>query len=93
MSPALTSPRYALAERPGVITFFATLAELVAALVRSTPGPLPEPKRATLSIAPCGYAEVISVDGAGFVCGLGWDVEQLKGALLGARPEVLERAA
>ncbi len=93
MSPALTSPRYALAERPGVITFFDTLDELVASLVRATPGPLPEPKRATLSVAPCGYAEVINVDGAGFVCGLGWDVEQLKGALLGARPKALERAA
>ena len=93
MSAALTCPPYALAERPGVITFFDTLAELVAALVRATPGPLPEPRRAALSIAPCGYPEVIRLKGVGFVCGLGWDTVQLKRALAAARPEALERAA
>ena len=102
MSAAVALPCFALAVRPPrEITFFASVHDLAAALVRAAaPGAAIVPSRRQLSVAPCGSTEVLAIYGngdqsgfLGYACGLGHDAEPLNQAVEQARSDLRLEAA
>ena len=102
MSATFPLPAFALAVRPPRdITFFASLEDLAATLVKAAaPDVAIVPSCDQLSIAPCGSTEVLAIYGngdrsrfLGYACGLGHDFGPLRLAVEQVRAELLTEAA